>query len=723
MKKYKQLAWFLLLTIYNPIQAQDDVSLFKYWQYYSDIENSLYKHFCSEALDQLELRKNEIENLNTKTDWQQRQSLVREKLLKIIGPFPEKTKLNSQVTGILQKDGYSIEKVIYESIPGYYVTGALYIPDGLTDKAPAIFYTCGHTLEGFRASTYQQIIVNLVKKGFVVFTIDPMGQGERYQYWDAQTEKPRFPIPDHEHSYAGAQCLITGYSTAKYHIWDLIRGIDYMLTRKEIDSDRLGMTGRSGGGNMTAYLGALDDRLLATAPECYITSYEYLYKSRGPQCAEQNLYQMISEGLDHADFIEVRAPKPTMIIGTTRDFFSIEGTRRTYLESKKIYEAFGARDKLFMAEDDDIHTSTRKNREAMYAFFQKYLDNPGSSEELDVKVPNPAELKVCRTGQLVSSLDGQSIFSLNSDLAKKQIEVLETSRVNDTDHRENIISNARKYSGYEPPNHFGAPVFSGRYVNPTYTIEKYLLPGSGNYMLPTVLLSPANPTKKDIILMLDTKGMEHAANQDSLAHALVGEGYSVLLADLPGIGSMGPGYLKGDSYIDSTSYNQWFAANLVGKSNVGLRAEDIVRLVHFVENSLNDYWGISVLAVGPLGSEVLHAAVFEPKIKSVCLIRPFLSYADIVNTRFYEANFIPFTVPGAVEAYDLPDLMASLSPRKLIILEPLSGDGSIAGEAKVMNSLGYPMSVFSENGVFENFNVITRADDQKMLEQLLKWLK
>jgi hypothetical protein len=274
-----------------------------------------------------------------------------------------------------------------------------------------------------------------------------------------------------------------------------------------------------------------------------------------------------------------------------------------------------------------------------------------------------------------------------------------------------------------PPHHFGTPVFSGRYVNPTYTIEKYLIPGSGNYVLPTVLLSPANPTKKDLILMLDTKGMEHAANQDSLAHTLVGEGYAVLLADLPGIGSMGPGYLKGDSYIDSTSYNQWFAANLVGKSNVGLRAADIVRIVHFAENNLNAHSGISLLAVGPLGSEALHAAAFERRIKSVCLIKPFLSYADIVNTKYYEATFIPFTVQGAMEAYDLPDLMASLSPRKLLILEPLSGDGSIAGEAKAMNSLDYPVSVFSDNGVSENFNVITRLDNQKMLEQLLKWLQ
>lgn len=714
------ITWTLFLSIFIPVRAQDDVSFFKTWQYYSDIENSLYKHFYSIAHDQLESRKREVGNVITRTEWLERQLLVRQKLSEIIGPFPEKTPLNTQVTGILRKDGYTIEKIIYESIPGYYVTGALYIPDGVTEKAPAIFYACGHSVDGFRFGIYQHIIINLVKKGFVVFTIDPMGQGERYEYWDKQKDEPRFPIPDHEHSYAGAQCLIAGYSTARYFIWDVIRGIDYMLTRKEIDPARIGMTGRSGGGNITAYLGALDNRILATAPECYITSYEYIYKSIGPQCAEQNLYKMIGEGLDHADFIEARAPKPTMIIGTTRDFFSIQGTRESYLEAKGMYNALDAEEKLIMIEDDNVHKSTRKNREAMYSFFQKYLENPGSPEDHRVQVPGPEELQVCQTGQLVTSFNGQSVFSLNSAVVRKQMESLELSRADHSRHLEKTVSRAIRYSGFEYPDHFGDPVFSGRYVHPGYTLEKYLIPGSGDYVLPAILLLPADQSTKEIILMLDTEGMEHAVNQDSLTHALVIEGYSVLLADLPGIGSMGPGYLKGDSYIDNTSYNQWFAAVLAGKSNVGLRAEDIVRLVHFIKYSLKEFSSISTLAIGSLGSEVLHAAIFEPDIENICLIRPFLSYTDIATTRLYNPKYIPFTVPGAIGEYDLPDLIAGLCPRKVLVIEPRSGDGLIAAEAKVMNTMRFPLNVYSEKGVPENINLISGPDDLAVLDVFLE---
>jgi hypothetical protein len=391
------------------VRAQD-ISLFSYWKYYSDSENSLYKTFCDQAFNLLEERKYRVNTLRTRDQWIERRNLLREKMLEIISLYPEKTSLNPQITGIIQRDGYRIEKLIYESQPGYFVTGALYIPDGLTGKAPAIFYACGHSVDGFRSSIYQHIIINLVKKGFVVFTIDPMGQGERYDYWNEEKKESEFPVPDHEHSYAGTQCLVTGYSIASHFIWDVIRGLDYMETRKEIDRERIGMTGRSGGGNLTAYVGAIDERILAAAPECYITDYEYLLKSIGPQCAEQNLYKFIEAGLNHADFIVARAPRPTMIISTTRDFFSIQGTMDSYNEAKNIYELMNAGGELSLVQDDAIHTSTRKNREAMYAFFQKYLNNPGNPEDLAVTTPEPESLRVTETGQVVSALKGETVF-------------------------------------------------------------------------------------------------------------------------------------------------------------------------------------------------------------------------------------------------------------------------------------------------------------------------
>ena len=722
MKNHFLLSCFILLAFLKPLQAQDDVNLFNYWKYYSDAENSVYKYFGSVAFEQLELRKAEISKLKTKADWQKRQALVRKKLLNIIGPFPEKTPLNVRITGIIKKDGYRVEKLIYESMPGYYVTAALFIPDKIKGRAPAILNAIGHSTQSFRRDIYQHVIINLVKKGFVVLTYDQIGQGERLQYYDEALGKSRFPSTS-EHSYPGAQCFISGYSPARYFIWDGIRGIDYLLTRKEVDPERIGMTGLSGGGTSTTFTAAMDDRILAAAPTCFVTNYEYLFKSIGPQDAEQNIYHLIAEGLDHPDFVELRAPKPTLIVGTTRDFFSIQGVRETYMEAKKAFRAFDKEDYLQKSEGEYVHGFIKNNNEATYAFFQKYLNNPGDPTDEDVETIPENELQVTETGQLATSLKGETIYSLNKKIVERQVSELESLRTNTNEHLSGVSDAIKKYSGVSFPERFGTEVFSGRYVNEGYLLEKYLIPGSGEYMLPLALFIPTKNNKKEAILLLHGKGKNYAANSDSLTKQLVADGYTVLLGDLPGIGELGPGYLKGDAYIDKVSYNLWFAGILTGKSIVGLRAEDIIRMVHFINTNLPDYHSISSISVEGLGSELLHAAFFEKDIQKISLILPFLSFAEIAKEWEYHPAFIHSTVAGAIEEYDLADLMAGLCPRKVLIANPLSAKGLIENEENARNDLLFPLKVYSEKNVSDNFIFMINQNNQETYKQLLSWLK
>lgn len=737
MKNCFLITWILLFILLSPLKGQD-INFFNYWSYYSDAENSLYKYHCDRIFYSLDMRENKINKLESKDEWLKWQAMVRKKLSETIRNFPENQPLNPRITGVLKEDGYRIEKVIYESIPGYYVTGALYIPDGQTGRAPAIFYACGHSEEGFRVAIYQHIIINLVKKGFVVFTIDPMGQGERYEYWDRNENKPVFPVPDHQHSYAGAQCFISGYSIASYFIWDVIRGIDYMLTRKEVDPDRIGLTGRSGGGNLTAYVGAIDDRVLAAAPECYITNYKYLCKTIGPQCAEQNLYQMVHNGLDHPDFIIARAPKPTLIISTTRDFFSIQGARESYHEASKIYKALHADNMLNMVEDDTVHASTGKNREAMYAFFQKNLNNPGSSKDVEVKIPDPEELRVTSTGQVQTAMDAETVFSLNKTITEKEISKLNESRKDPDKHFKELLSNVARTSGYPlwsiKANYSEGEitgilrdsvklVFSGRYTYPGYTMEKYLVPGTGNYMLPVIIMEPTGYKQNKIFLFLDTEGMAHAIKQKKIYMPLLNEGYSLLFSDLPGIGSLGPGYMKGDSYMEGTSYNQWFAAVLAGESHVGLRTHDLVKIYQCIKNNLPAYGEFSAMATGPVAAELLHASVIEPGISKIFLVSSFLSFENIATTRYYKPEFIPFTVAGALEYYDLPDLMAALCPRKIYIINPEGADGKPVASSEANNILSYPSRIYEQKGFKSNFMILQDLSPGDIYKNLVNWLK
>src|SRR5690606_12845416 len=164
--------------------------------------------------------------------------------------------------------------------------------------------------------------------------------GERRQY---QSDSRRKGLgPTQKHSYGGSLSFLLGRSPAYYFIWDGMRAIDYVCSRPDVDTTRIGITGRSGGGTQTAYIAAFDSRIKAAAPECYITSYEKLLLTRGPQDAEQNFAGGIHSGLDIADLMVLFAPKPLRMLTTTRDMFNIQGARDAFEGARRVYRAFGA---------------------------------------------------------------------------------------------------------------------------------------------------------------------------------------------------------------------------------------------------------------------------------------------------------------------------------------------------------------------------------------------
>ena len=226
---------------------EENLVVFQQWIRWNNPGSLLVNHLINQAFEYYEKRDAEIARLSTESDWLKRQASVKDKLMKLVGPFPEKAALNPRITGVIRKDGYRVEKIVYESMPGFYVTGCLFIPDGIKEQAPAIVNVIGHNQESFRAELYQVLIYNLVKKGMIVFAIDPLGQGEHVQYFDPKNNFSSIGYSVIEHCYFGNQCFLSGSSSAKYFIWDGIRAIDYLLTRKEVDSERIGVTGFSGG--------------------------------------------------------------------------------------------------------------------------------------------------------------------------------------------------------------------------------------------------------------------------------------------------------------------------------------------------------------------------------------------------------------------------------------------------------------------------------------------
>jgi dienelactone hydrolase len=705
------LTGFLMVFILSktvPVRAQEEkenLNLFDRWTDWSDGKNMLVHHLNKLAFTYLDTRDKEIADLKTKEDWIKRQNKVEDILMnKIAGPFPEKTPLNAKVAGTITKEGYKIEKIVYESMPNFYVTGCLYIPDG-KGKRPAILFTSGHAQESFRYVPYQTIILNLVKKGFIVFAIDPVSQGERIQIYDAQKNASVIGPTTREHGYLGNQCIISGVSLARYFIWDGIRAIDYLLTRKEVDASRLGVTGQSGGGTQSAYIFACDDRIKAGAPVNYITGFRRLLESIGPQDAEQNFYHVVSNGITHADLLELRAPNPALIVAGTRDFFSIQGARESYAEVKNAHRAFGTEENIGIVEDDFAHGYTKKLREGIYVFFQKSLNLPGNPLDENVTVLDQSELKITSTGNVATAYENvETVFSINRKETQKLIDKLQTSRKQMDQHLEKVKLSAKELSGYVAPQEDVKPVFRGRYQRNGYSVEMYALHGEGDCILPLLIFVPGTGSKFSSVIYLNPDGKIADASAGGKIEELVKKGYLVAAPDVIGTGETG-----GSGGV----------AMLIGRSTVGIQAGDVIRVVNFLKSRNDvDINKIGGLALNEMCPVLLHAAVFNNSINSISLIGSLISYKSLVFNNIYNSGFARDAVAGALTAYDLPDLMACVAPRKLALVDMKDHMKQTAGTDLIDEELGFPKSVYSGKNVSKNISIMAATSDPG---SVVKW--
>ena len=343
----------------------------------TDSETQLLRWLDRIAQQQLDQRAAVIGKVKTPEAAAERRKQVRKKVLELIGGLPDYSgPLNATVTGRIEKPRYIIEKVIFESLPHFYVTGNLYRPNK-PGRFPAVLITLGHWEQGKIAE--QRLAANLAMKGFVAFAFDPIAQGERLQAYDRRAGGTLGGWSTEMHLQEGAQSLLIGDSVARYLIWDGKRALDYLTSRPEVDGERIGCTGCSGGGTQTTYISALDPRVKAAAPACWLNSYRILFS--GPVGdSEQSLPGFISAGLDQADYVELFAPKPWLIVSTIEDFFPLEGARRVFEEAFHWYRMFPQRDRVDWAVGPGPHGTPLPVRERIYEWMIRWLkDGVGRS--------------------------------------------------------------------------------------------------------------------------------------------------------------------------------------------------------------------------------------------------------------------------------------------------------------------------------------------------------
>ena len=653
----------------------------------------LHRYVLDQAQQSFEARRKVVSALKTPAEFTRRSAELRAFMLRSLGDLPERTPLYPRIVGTKTVRGYRVEKVIFESRPSHHVTANLYVPEG-TPPFPGVLLPCGHSDNGKAYEDYQRASILLAKSGMAVFCFDPIGQGERYQMLDAQGK----PIVRNttEHTMAGIGAILVGRQLASYRIWDGMRALDYLASRPEIDPSRLACTGNSGGGTMTSYLMALDDRIAVAAPSCFITSLERLFATIGPQDAEQNITGQVAAGLDHADFITMRAPKPTLLTVGTRDFFDIQGSWNSFREVKLIYGRFGFGERVDLFESDEPHGFTRPRRVATARWMRRWLLNKDDAiDEPEFPIASDAELQCTRTGQVLSDFKDVSVFDLN----RQREQSLRSSRE---------AFNAKPLAAFrsEVKTRLALDTSRIKAVRPSVvetgtarTLSFEVEPGLN---LPALELaadrgtSPAGPTIVKVGVDWDKElaALKSADRQPS-------GGGSVVLFDPRGMGKTTPKAESGGGSPFGRDWREAYIALHIGRPLLGQRVADLLSILEGLA-ALSDAHGrngFHVVGKGAAGPVVLHAALLDEHglIKMVTLENSLVSWADIVE-RGRSRNQMGSVVPGVLESYDLPDLAARLSPLPLTIDAPVDAMGEPVSQAMLERSYARCAETYAPNG-------------------------
>jgi cephalosporin-C deacetylase-like acetyl esterase len=615
---------------------------------------ALYTQLQQQAYEHLDRRTEAYERLKTPADIRNHQTKLRDFFIKQLGGFPERSPLNSKTVRTIAADGYRIECVMFESLPDHHITANLYLPDG-GRPVPGVVVSSGHSRTAKTADYNQRFGIMMAKQGMAALCFDPIGQGERSQVLDEQGEP--YLGTTTEHLLIGFGSTLVGRSTARYRVWDAMRAIDYMISRPEIDAQRIGFTGCSGGGTLTSYVMALDDRVACAAPACYLTTFRRLIETIGPQDAEQNVFGQIAFGLDHPDYVLLRAPRPTLISSTTGDFFDIQGSWDNFRQAKRIYARLGYPERVDLVEVEGSHGVAPQNLATIAHWMRRWLlGRDESVQAIELATRPPAELLCTQSGQVLTSLAGQrSVFDLNaayeSELAQRRTALHRQESAGQV-HSEIARLLSIELSGERRlPNHEDR----GRVKRDDYHIDKLILRTTSGALLPALTFHPESPAE-DAYVYLHDDGKLGDAGLGGPIERRVREGYVVVSLDLRGQGETASG--KRDPLL--SDWKTYYLGYLLGKPLVGMRVDDLLAARDFVaryEKKDGAARKVHLVAAGQSGIVALHAAALDPSAFASVTLRDTPREWSTLVRQSHPQGHIDSAVHGALTVYDLPDLV------------------------------------------------------------------
>ncbi|MFO0811150.1 MAG: alpha/beta hydrolase family protein [Gemmataceae bacterium] len=582
--------------------------------------------------------------------WDARRISLRDSILAAVGPMPtEACPLAPQALGTLERDGYRVEALAFQSRPDVWVTASLYLPNNGPAKKPAVLAVHGHYAWARIDPGVQAYCVGLVKLGFVVLCVDAFGAGERHMEPARGT---------YHGALDGAALWPVGMTLLGVQLYDNRRAIDYLLTRQEVDGEKLGITGTSGGGNQSMYAGALDERIKCVVPACSVGNYRaYLHVA----CCVCEVLPGALTFTEEGDVLGLVAPRPLMVISATKDSiqFSPAEAAKSLGRAKQIYGLMGEPDRVRHVVIEGDHGYSQPMREAMYGWMTRWLKGEGDGRPLpEPKVttdppdalrayPDPSKRpQPWLTAGMLAKREAQAILAENYAKPPAEAEEWESTATY-------ARGQLRKLLG-------GLP--GGKTPKAEGTTDLTLHPEPGLTISATLRRSSAAKAAACVVLHPDGRA---AALAHPLAAALVEKGWTILA---PTLRATGEAKLAKDgtrTAVDhnSAEYGVWLGRPLLGQWLADVQAA----LDHLADDSTIDRRRVFVAGFGAMGLAALVAAgVFDDRLAGcVAADAPpsFLTDGPYPNTMR-----MGVLAPRIVRAGDVPHLAALIAPRRLVLL-------------------------------------------------------
>ncbi len=630
-------------------------------------------------------------------EWQQRRTKLRENLLKAWGGFLETPcELAPRKLGEIQRDGYRVEKMIFQTRPDVWMTANAYVPDkAKTEKVPAILHVHGHWAGAKQDRVVQSRCIGSVKHGFFVLVVDAMGAGERGlgkklgEYHGEMTGATLFPI---------------GLPLAGLQVYENMRAVDYLQTRPEVDGKHIGITGASGGGNQTMYAGAFDERFGCVVPTCSVGTYDsYL----GAACCMCEVVPGAVRFTEEGDVLGLAAGRGAMITSATRDAFqfSVGEAKKTFARVESLAKLLGKPDGVKHTIIESGHDYNQPMREAMYGWMTRHLKGTGDGSPLpdpEIKTEDPESLR-CFPGDsrpddyiTIPRFAGAEARKLLEN--RKAPDSLDAWKTEKTERLKALDAVLGGTGANAPKATPGVELTEGE----TFIVSFQSEPGIELTMIVRgVPETPQPPKINRLAVLLDLEQSADKTMGSEQANKLLKEGWAVAVPELRAVGRFA---LPSDKIGHAPDHNSAEWSLWIGRPLLGQWTWDVRRALDVLSARLAKLPPeVMLVGNGTAGPLALCSAALDERITHAVTINSLASY---VTDEPYRNQRLGLMVPGILrDVGDIPHIASLIAPRRVTIVGGVTGGGQTIHGDDLTKQFRPTQEIFAKQSAARQFRV------------------